>query len=59
MCCGRKTPRKTGKRSKLIKKPLPNENDLTIVPEMPEKPTEEELINERLIDCMVRHSPYL
>jgi hypothetical protein len=41
MCCGRKTPRKIGKRSKLIKKPLPNENDLVVVPEMPEQPRQE------------------
>ena len=40
MCCGRKTPRRTGK-SKLIKKPQQSENSSVVVPEMPEQPRQE------------------
>jgi hypothetical protein len=41
MCCGRKTPRRTGKRSNLIKKPQQSENSPAVVPEVPEQPRQE------------------
>jgi len=41
MCCGRKTPRKAGKRSQLIKKPQQSENSPVVVPEVPEQPRQE------------------